>query len=116
MAQAFLAFNGDFSLRSCRPKRCKRACHRPLRRTVAAKLRLDWSPAQITDWLKQQYPEDEAYQVSQETIYRSLFIQARGVLKKSLLGDLRSKRAIRRSRGQPERRRPLTNHGRRLDP
>jgi IS30 family transposase len=58
---------------------------------------LDWSPEQISGWLKIQYPDDESMRVSHETIYRSLFIQARGVLKKELLGHLRSKRRIRRS-------------------
>jgi IS30 family transposase len=62
-----------------------------------SKLRLDWSPEQISGWLKIQYPEDESLRVSHETIYRSLFIQARGVLKKELLGHLRSKRRMRRS-------------------
>jgi hypothetical protein len=64
---------------------------------VAGKLILDWSPQQISGWLKIQYPADESLRVSHETIYRSLFIQARGVLKKELLGHLRSKRRIRRS-------------------
>jgi hypothetical protein len=64
---------------------------------VAGKLILDWSPQQISGWLKIQYPADESLRVSRETIYRSLFIQARGVLKKELLGHLRSKRRIRRS-------------------
>ena len=64
---------------------------------VASKLILDWSPQQISGWLKIQYPADESMRVSHETIYRSLFIQARGVLKKELLGHLRSKRRIRRS-------------------
>jgi IS30 family transposase len=57
-----------------------------------------WSPQQIAGWLKREYPEDESHQVSHETIYRSLFIQARGVLKKELQQHLRSQRAIRRSR------------------
>ena len=83
--------------RAHRPKRCKLVCNRPLSRTVAAKLRLNWSPEQIAGWLKQQYPGDEANQVSHETIYRSLFIQARGVLKKELVAHLRSKRTIRRA-------------------
>jgi IS30 family transposase len=65
---------------------------------VASKLILDWSPEQISGWLKIHYPDDESMRVSHETIYRSLFIQARGVLKKELLGHLRSKRRIRRSR------------------
>src|SRR6267378_3538946 len=59
---------------------------------------LDWSPEQISGWLTTQYSSDESMRVSHETIYRSLFIQARGVLKKELVGHLRSKRCIRRSR------------------
>ncbi len=65
---------------------------------VAGKLRLDWSPEQIGGWLKRTHPEDEYNRVSHETIYRSLFVQARGVLKKELLCHLRSKRSMRRSR------------------
>jgi IS30 family transposase len=80
-----------------RPKRCLLAIHVKLRRIVASKLILDWSPEQISGWLKIHYPDDESMRVSYETIYRSLFIQARGVLKKELLGHLRSKRRIRRS-------------------
>src|SRR5712675_2240794 len=64
----------------------------------AGKLRLDWSPEQIAGWLKRTHPEDGCNQVSHETIYRSLFVQARGVLKKELLSHLRSKRSMRRSR------------------
>src|ERR1700687_1631743 len=81
-----------------RPKVCFLAIHVKLQRIVASKLILDWSPEQISGWLKIQYPEDESMRVSHETIYRSLFIQARGVLKKELIGHLRSKRRIRRSR------------------
>src|SRR6202522_1033735 len=81
-----------------RPKPCLLAIHVKLRKLVASKLILDWSPEQISGWLKIQYPADESMRVSHETIYRSLFIQARGVLKKELLGHLRSKRLIRRSR------------------
>ena len=81
-----------------RPKRCKLVCHRALSRTVAAKLRLQWSPQQIAGWLKREYPQDESHQVSHETIYRSLFIQARGALKKELQQHLRTQRAIRRSK------------------
>ena len=69
-----------------------------LQKIVASKLILDWSPEQVSGWLKIQYPEDESMRVSHETIYRSLFIQARGVLKKKLLGHVRSKCRIRRSR------------------
>src|SRR5881396_3320353 len=80
-----------------RPKRCLLAIHVRLQKVVASKLMLDWSPEQISGWLKIQYPDDQSMRVSHETIYRSLFIQARGVLKKELLGHLRSKRRIRRS-------------------
>ena len=86
------------SVRARRPKRCKLAANPHLRETVARKLRDNWSPEQIAGWLKSAHPGDEAYQVSHETIYRSLFVQARGVLKKELLKHLRSKRTIRRSR------------------
>ena len=81
-----------------RPKRCQLGRHPRLRRMVARKLRRNWSPEQIAGWLKRSYPEDESYHVSHETIYRSLFVQARGVFKKELLRHLRSRRTIRRSR------------------
>jgi len=81
-----------------RPKRCLLAVNRKLRDRVASKLILDWSPEQISGWLKTEYADDGSMQVSHETIYRSLFIQARGVLKKELLDHLRSKRRMRRSR------------------
>jgi IS30 family transposase len=84
--------------RTRRPKRCKLASSRRLRRAVARKLRLQWSPEQIAGWLKSTFPGDQTLHVSHETIYRSLFVQARGVLKKELLQHLRSKRTIRRSR------------------
>src|SRR5712675_2166636 len=81
-----------------RPKRCLLAMHMRLQEIVAGKLILDWSPEQVSGWLKSQYPEDASMRVSHETIYRSLFIQARGVLKKELIQHLRFKRRIRRSR------------------
>jgi IS30 family transposase len=84
-----------------RPKKCLLAVHRKLRNIVASKLILDWSPEQISGWLKTQYPNDESLRVSHETIYRSLFIQARGVLKKELMDHLRSKRRMRRSQHSP---------------
>ena len=80
-----------------RPKVCLLANHETLRTIVASKLILDWSPEQISGWLKIRYPQNESMRVSDETIYRSLFIQARGVLKKELMRHLRSKRLIRRS-------------------
>jgi IS30 family transposase len=84
--------------RALRPKLCKLACCPSLARTVSAKLQRKWSPEQIAGWLKRTYPGEPHNQVSHETIYRSLFIQARGVLKKELLEHLRARRTIRRSR------------------
>src|ERR1700729_314082 len=81
-----------------RPKKCLLAMHRRLREVVASKLILEWSPEQISGWLKTEYPKDERMRVSHETIYRSLFIQARGVLKKELMDHLRTRRRMRRSR------------------
>jgi len=83
--------------RARRPKTCKLLENRALARIVARKLKQLWSPDQIAGWLKNTYRDDESYQVSYETIYRSLFIQARGALKKELLQHLRRKRAMRRS-------------------
>jgi IS30 family transposase len=80
-----------------RPKKCLLALHRRLREIVASKLILKWSPEQISGWLKNEYPKDKTMRVSHETIYRSLFIQARGVLKKELMDHLRTKRRMRRS-------------------
>ena len=81
-----------------RPKPCLLATHSHLRELVAGKLMQDWSPQQIAGWLKMEYPNNESLRVSHETIYRSLFIQARGALKQELVRHLRSKRRIRRSR------------------
>jgi IS30 family transposase len=81
-----------------RPKPCLLATHSKLQEIVASKLILDWSPKQISGWLKRQYPNDQSLRVSHETIYRSLFIQARGALKQELVKHLRSQRRIRRSR------------------
>ena len=92
--------------RARRPKPCRLAAHRRLQKIVAERLGLDWSPEQISGWLKRKYPGDEEMQISHETIYRSLFVQARGVLKKELVRHLRTRRMMRRSkkastRGQP---------------
>ena len=84
--------------RAHRSKTCKLVQNRALARIVASKLQLQWAPRQIAGWLKRTYPDDENYQVSHETIYKSLFIQARGALKKELLQHLRKTRAMRRSR------------------
>jgi IS30 family transposase len=95
--------------RAQRPKPCKLARNRALARTVAEKLRLEWSPYQVAGWLKRTYPQDETRQVSHETIYRTLFIQARGALKKELLQHLRRTRGMRRSRHHTQK---GPNHGR----
>lgn len=84
--------------RAHRPKPCKLVENRPLAAAVSDKLRLRWSPEQVAGWLKQTNPGDTSRQVSHETIYRSLFIQARGALKKELLEHLRRTRGMRRSR------------------
>ena len=84
--------------RAHRPKPCKLAGSPLLRGIVARKLKSNWSPEQISGWLKRTYPRNENFQVSHETIYRSLFIQTRGVLKKELQLYLRTQRAIRRSK------------------
>jgi len=98
--------------RAHRPKRCKLAENRPLARIVTEKLRLQWSPEQIAGWLKHTYPCDETCHVSHETIYRSLFIQARGALKKELLQHLRRTRGMRRSRLYSQK---TDTHGRIVD-
>lgn len=98
--------------RAHRPKDCKLIDNPTLARIVAGKLRLQWSPEQIAGWLKHMYPGNEDYQVSHETIYRSLFIQARGALKKELLEHLRRTRAMRRSRHHTQK---TVNHGRITD-
>ncbi len=95
--------------RAHRPKTCRLAQKRALARIVASKLQLEWAPRQIAGWLKRMYPNDESYQVSHETIYKSLFIQARGALKKELLQHLRKTRAMRRSRHHTQK---TDNHGR----
>lgn len=84
--------------RACRPKPCKLSLSPSLCRIVVVKLQSNWSPQQIAGWLKREHPEDKSKHVSHETIYRSLFVQARGVLKKELQQHLRSRRAIRRSK------------------
>jgi IS30 family transposase len=81
--------------RAHRPKPCKLAGNLPLQRIIASKLQCHWSPDQIAGWLKKAYAGNEKLQVSHETIYRSLFIQARGVLKRELLQQLRTKRVMR---------------------
>jgi len=84
--------------RARRPKLCKLATEHRLQQCVAFKLSQNWSPEQISGWLEQRYPNDERMRISHETIYRSLFIQARGVLKKELQAHLRTRRKMRRSK------------------
>jgi len=84
--------------RAHRPKQCKLIHSKSLSKVVTSKLRMLWSPEQIAGWLKHTYPGDESHQVSHETIYRSLFVQARGALKRELLQHLRRTRGMRRSR------------------
>ncbi len=98
--------------RAHRPKRCKLVQNRALAGIVAKKLQLNWAPEQIAGWLKRTYADDENYRVSHETIYRSLYIQARGALKKELLQHLRRKRAMRRSRHHTQK---TDDHGRITD-
>ena len=98
--------------RGRRPKTGKLAANRVLARLVAGKLQLQWSPEQVAGWLKRTYPDDTSRQVSPETIYRSLFIQARGALKKELVAHLRRRRVMRRSRHHTQK---TDDHGRITD-
>ena len=98
--------------RARRPKRCKLAQNRRLAGIVASKLQLEWSPVQIAGWLSVAYPDNETYHVSHETIYKTLFIQARGALKKELLQHLRRTRMMRRSRHHTQK---TEDHGRITD-
>jgi IS30 family transposase len=98
--------------RAQRPKICKLADNRALARIVADKLQLQWSPRQIAGWLKCAFAQDKSLQVSHETIYKTLFIQARGALKRELLAHLRRTRGMRRSRHHTQK---TANHGRITD-
>lgn len=98
--QTYRAARSDQRAWDCatRPKSCKLSFNDPLCQLIARKLRRKWSPQQIAGWLKRKHPDEEQCRVSHETIYRSLYVQTRGVLKKELQECLRSPRAIRRSR------------------
>jgi IS30 family transposase len=85
--------------RARRPQPCKLARKPALAAVVAAKLEADWSPEQIAGWLKERFPDDHTMRVSHETIYLTLFVQARGALKRELVAHLRTARALRRPRG-----------------
>ena len=98
--------------RAHRPKTCKLVENSALAHIVAGKLQMRWSPEQIAGWLKHTYPDDENDQVSHETIYRSLYIQARGALKKELVQHLRRTRVMRRSRHHTQK---TDNYGRITD-
>jgi IS30 family transposase len=95
--------------RARRPKTCKLAENPALARLVSQKIQLEWAPWQIAGWLKRVYPDDENFQVSHETIYKTLFIQARGALKRELIQHLRKTRAMRRSRHHTQK---TSDHGR----
>jgi IS30 family transposase len=84
--------------RGRRPKKCRLAANPQLRKLVASKLKIDWSPQQIAGWLKTDFSNDESLQISHEAIYRTLFIQTRGALKKELVRHLRSGRTMRHSK------------------
>jgi IS30 family transposase len=98
--------------RAHRPKRCKLVTNPALALSVARQLKMLRSPEQIAGWLKRSYPDDENYRVSHETIYRTLFIQARGALKKELSQYLRRTRGMRRSRHHTQK---TADHGRITD-
>jgi IS30 family transposase len=110
-ADGYRASQADQSAwdRGRRPKVCKLARNRVLGRLVAGKLGKQWSPEQIAGWLKRTYPGDETCQVSHETIYRSLFVQTRGALKRELMAHLRRTRGTRRSRHHTQK---TSIHGR----
>jgi len=93
--------------RARRPKICKLASNRALARLVAGRLKLQWSPEEIAAWLRRTYPQDENRQVSHETIYKTLFIQARGALRKELLAHLRLRKAMRHPRGHTQKNRQI---------
>ena len=99
--QAYRAMRADKRAweRALRPKRCRLARQGRLRWRVAQKLALQWSPQQIAGWLRRQYPDDPSMRISHEAIYRSLFIQSRGVLKKELMAHLRTRRQMRHAKG-----------------
>src|SRR2546426_9552332 len=93
--------------RALRRKPCRLASHPELRWGVAQKLALQWSPQQISGWPKREFASDQDMQVSHETIYRSLFVQTRGVLKKELMAHLRTARQMRQAKGGTTKSRPL---------
>ena len=104
-----LAYRATQADQARRPRDCKLLLNRTAARMVAKKLQMRWSPEQIAGWLKRSYSDDASYHVSHETIYRSLYIQARGALKKELLAHLRRTRIMRRSRHHTQKQ---DNHGR----
>jgi IS30 family transposase len=112
--KGYRAFTADKRARrrARRPKQRLLARNERLRQLVTQKLLIDWSPEQISAWLKKAYPKDETMRVSHETIYRSLFVQARGVLKQELTAHLRRGQTLRRSRNATRRPAP---HGRIVD-
>lgn len=112
-ARAYRATRADKQAweRALRPKQCRLACSEGLRWLVAQKLALQWSPEQVAGWLRREYPGDPSMRISHEAIYRSLFIQSRGVLKKELTAHLRTRRQMRLPKGAQSR----TGQGQILD-
>ena len=113
--RGYRAHSAEFRahLRARRPKPCVLECNERLREVVIEKLQRNWSPRQISGYLIEQYPDDTSMRVSPETIYRSLFIQARGVLKKDLIKHLRTGRRMRRAKAASAR--LISAHGQILD-
>jgi IS30 family transposase len=99
-ALKYRACEADLSAwtRALRPKPCVLSGNSRLRRLVASKLKLRWAPVQIAGWLKREFRINKRVQISHETIYRSLFVQTRGVPKKELIAHLRTNRSMRRSK------------------
>ncbi|MDE1180178.1 IS30 family transposase [Paraburkholderia sp.] len=104
-SQRYRAHEADASTweRALRPKACALSNNARLRRLVAARLKLQWAPVQIAGWLRREFPGNKDMQISHETIYRSLFIQTRGVLKKELVAHLRTNRTMRQAKSASER-------------
>ena len=112
--EAYRAAEADAATwnRAHRPKPCKLLQNRQLASAVATKLRQRWSPQQVAGWLKYTHPGNEELHVSHETIYKTLFIQTRGALKKELTEHLRRTRVMRRSRHHTQK---TDNHGQIID-
>jgi len=100
--RAYRAHKADAAAwqRAKRPQQCKLAQRPDLVKLISQRMQEMWSPQQISGWLKRRYPHDKCNYVSHETIYKTLFIQSRGALKKELLAHLRTERSLRRPKAQ----------------